>query len=475
MRVRRPIVHPPLTQLEPYFHSIRERAGVAEGYTPAVYFAAEHAGGEDLPHVEGERADAMALPLVTIDPQGAKDLDQALHIEARGDGHRVYYAIADVGAHVAPGGVLDLDTRARGTTVYCPDRRVGLHPPVMSEGFASLLPGQRTKAVLWTLDLDGAGNLVATDIHRAWVCSRRQYSFAELTPSPPAEAAALVSLLKEVGDRRRLVAEKRGAVTLPKPSQEVTVEDGRLYLDFRAAVGIEDDNAQISLLTGEAAARLMLKGGMGILRTMPPATEVALRRLRHQARALHIRWPEEESYAGLLKRLDRADPISAAFFAHATALFRGASWSAFDDADPSLLRPTNLLHGALGVAYSHVTAPLRRLVDRFGTEVCLAVAAGRGVPEWVHEALPEVGAEMARGDHVAKSVDRECIDAVESAVLEPRIGEVFDGVGLDEFTVQLAEPAVLARCGGGVKEGEDQRVRLVSADYAHGPVFKVVG
>lgn len=474
MHLRRPLVHPPLTQVEPYFQAIRDNAGVSVGYSPAVFFAAEHAAGRDLAHVRGERTDETALPLITIDPEGSRDLDQALHVEARGDGHRVFYAIADVGAHVAPGGVLDLDTKARGATVYCPDIRVGLHPPVMAEGFASLLPGQRTKAVLWTLDLDGEGNLVDTDVRRVWAKSRRQYTYTELAASPPTEATNLVTLLHEVGERRRLVAEKRGAVTLPTPTQEVRIDEGKLYLDFRAAIGIEEDNAEISLLTGEAGASLMLAGGMGILRTMPPVQKGALRRLRHQARALHIAWPEDESYASLLRRLDKTSPATSAFFAHATALFRGASWSAFDDADPALPRPSNLLHGALGVAYAHVTAPLRRLVDRFGAEICLAVAAGRNVPEWVHQALPTVGAHMATGDHVAKKVDRECIDAVESAVLAPQIGQVFDGVGLDESTVQIAEPAVLARCGGGVKEGEDQHVRLVRVDYSHGPVFEVV-
>jgi exoribonuclease R len=474
MRLRRPLVNPPLTQVEPYFAAIRDRAQVAEGYAPDVFFEAQHAGGEDRSHVEGGRSDATGLPLVTIDPEGSRDLDQALHIEALDGGHRIYYAIADVGAHVAPGGALDADTRRRGLTVYCPDRRIGLHPPVLSEGYGSLLPGQRTKAVLWILELDDSGDLGRIEVFRTWVRSRRQYSYSELDASPPHEARDLIRFLAEVGEQRRKVAEKRGAVTLPKPSQEVRVQGGRLFLEFRAASAIEEDNAQISLLTGEAGARLMLDGGLGILRTMPPADPRALTRLRRQARALRITWPENESYAAVIKRLDRSAPSTAAFFAHATSLFRGAAWSPFDDADPGLPRPENLVHGALGVPYAHVTAPLRRLADRYATEICLAVAAGRSIPEWVHEALPRIAAEMARGDHVARKVDRECIDAVEAAALEPRVGEIFEGVGLDEYTVQLADPAVLARCGGAVKVGEEQQVRLVSAHYDKGPFFQVV-
>jgi exoribonuclease R len=475
MRIRRPLARPPLTELEPYFRLVRERAEVPEGYPADVYFEAEHSNRDnDRDDVPGERADATDLPLVTIDPEGSLDLDQAIGIERHGDGHRVSYAIADVGAHVTPGGALDVDTHHRGQTIYCPDRRIGLHPPVMSEGYASLLPGQRTKAVLWTIDLDAKGDIAEIDIHRAWVQSRRQYSFAEFASGPPSDASHLVGLLAEVGERRRALARARGAVTLPKPSQEVGLEEGHLVLKFRAAKGVEDDNAQISLLTGEAAARLMLKGGVGILRTMPPADEKALVRLRFQAHALGIDWGDQDTYADVLFRLDLDSPRAAAFLTQATSLFRGAAWVPFDDSNPSLPRPEVTSHGALGVPYAHVTAPLRRLVDRFATEACLAVVGGKPLPGWVRDALPSLGDEMARSDHVSSTVDQACISAVEAAALSGHVGEEFQGVGLDDDTIQLAEPAVVARCGGSVEVGKSQRVRLVSTRYEEGPVFSVL-
>jgi exoribonuclease R len=474
MRVRRKPLRTPLAGLAQVFHRIREAAGVHEGYAPDVSFEAEHGGGaSEPPHVTATRLDRTSLPLVTIDPEGSHDLDQALLIERRGDGHRVYYAIADVAAHVVPEGPLDRDTHTRVETVYCPDRRVGLHPPVMSEGYASLLPGQRTKAALWTIELDAKAEIREIGIARAWVSSRRQYSYEELSRAPGDDARALLGLMREVGDRRRALARERGAVTLPKPEQEFIVEEDGVTLTFRAATPVEDDNAQISLLTGEAAARLMLAGGIGILRTMPPADERSVTRLRHQARALGISWDAAESYADCLAHLDLATPAAAAFLSEATTLFRGARWEPFDDTDPSLPRPASLTHGALGVPYAHVTAPLRRLADRYATEICLAHAGGVSVPAWVRRALSTIGDEMEHGTHIARSVDHDCISAVESAVLAPYVGTDFQGVGLDDRTVQLAEPAVVARCEGGVEAGKDQTVRLVSADLDRGPVFAV--
>ncbi len=248
--------------------------------------------------------------------------------------------------------------------------------------------------------------------------------------------------------------------------------DGKLALEFRAAVGIEDDNAQVSLLTGEAAARIMLEAGVGVLRTMPPAQPKDLERLRRQAMALGIAWPHDKGYADVLASLDVGSPRAAAFLTQATRLFRGAAWEAFDP--PALSVPAQRDHGALARPYAHVTAPLRRLVDRYGTEVCLAHCAGRPVPSWVHEALPGLGAAMMAGVRTGSAVDRACVDAVEAAVLAPHVGETFEAVGLDDRTVQIAEPAVVAGCTGAVKVGEQQHVTLVSAD-AGGAKFATVG
>jgi len=468
MPVRKLVARVPLDTLARQFAAIRARHGVAEEYPDAVVAEAravakaqaDGQGPTELPHVTGQRVDRTDLALVTIDPEGSRDLDQALAISPQDDGWLVHYAIADVAAHVAPGGAIDRDTRTRGETVYCPDKRVGLHPPLMSEGFASLLPGQRTKAALWTIEVARSGEIGAASVERAWVTSRHQYSYDELQSRPPAEAKSLITTMKALGDARRSHVRERGGVTLPKPSQEVVEANGELALEFRAAVGLEDDNAQVSLLTGEAAARMMLAAGVGVLRTMPPAQSQDLERLRNQALALGIAWLDGQGYADVLASLNVGSPKAAAFLTQATRLFRGAAWEPFDV--PTMPVPEQQAHGALARPYAHVTAPLRRLVDRYGTEVCLAHCAGEPVPQWVHDALPGLADAITADVRVGSAVDRECVDVVEAAVLAPHVGETFEAVGLDDRTVQIADPAVVARCTGEVKVGRRQQVRLVS-------------
>ncbi len=471
MPIGRLVARVPLGELVPRFTDIRDEAGVRVDRSDAVL--AEVAPRDKEPgHIVGERVDMTDVPFVTIDPEGSRDLDQAIHMERAGDGWRVRYAIADVAAHVTPLGALDADTWDRVETVYCPDIRVGLHPPAMSEGYASLLPGQRTKAVVWDLAVSKNGALSSTDVGRAWVVSVRQYAYRELAQTPPREAAELVTLMAELGDARRRVLREAGAVSLPKPSQEVERDADGLRLEFRAARGIEDDNAHVSLLTGMAAALLMLDAGVGVLRTMPPASDHAVRRLRRQALALGVDWPRGAKYSDVLDTIDPASATGAAFLTAAVTLFRGAAWEPFH-VDGGLPVPDHITHGALAAPYAHVTAPLRRLVDRYGTEICLAHAAGLPIPSWVTDALPKLGQTMIAGVRRGGRVDRACIDAVEAAVLDSHLGENFAAVGLDEDTIQLAEPAVVARCKGDIPVGKRLQAMLVHADIRDGVKFEV--
>jgi exoribonuclease R len=392
---------------------------------------------------------------VTIDPPGSRDLDQALYIKRRGNGHRVRYAIADVGAFVAHGGPLDAETHRRAVTVYAPDEKAPLHPNVLSEGAASLLPGQWRPAVLWTLDLDGAGELAGTHVARAEVRSAGQHTYADV---PPDVAAPL----REVGERRIALERARGGVRLAVPDQEVVRDGAGWTVRYRVPLPTEDWNAQISLLTGMAAAQLMLRAGVGILRTQPAPGERALARLRRQADALGVPWPDGVSYPELVRSLDPAVPAQAALMHEATGVGGAAGYTVFDGAPPE-----DATHFAVAAPYAHATAPLRRLQDRFVSACCLAACAGTPVPDAVRAALPALPEAMTAGARRAGAVERGVVDLVEAAVLAGREGERFEAIVIDDGLVQLRDPAVRARLHEGSPEpGSQVTVRLERADVA---------
>jgi len=414
--------------------------------------------------------EATDVPFFTLDPPGAMDLDQAMHLGRDGTGYRVRYAIADLPGFVAPGGALDTEARNRGQTIYLPDGRAPLHPPLLSEDAASLLPRQVRPAYVWDLRLDANGEVRDAHVSRVLVRSQDRLDYPGAQRSIDAgHVDERLALLQEVAGKRSELELERGGASLPMPEQEVTDDGaGNFRLTLRPPLPCEDWNAQISLMTGMAAARVMLDGGVGILRTMPAPDPSAVERFRRQTRALGVAWPTGQRYGEYLRGLDHVDAHHLAVIHQAAGLFRGAGYTPFDG-DP----PQAIEHAALAAPYAHVTAPLRRLVDRFGLVICEALCAKRPVPEWVRSALATLPKAMADSDRRAGAVERACTDAVEAAALTGLVGSTLVGSVVDltrksQPVVQLFEPAVLAMAEGSATPGEQVRVIVGSADIATG-------
>lgn len=196
-----------------------------------------------------------------------------------------------------------------------------------------------------------------------------------------------------------------------------------------------------------------------------------MQRLHRTARALGIPWPAEQLYPEFIRSLDPALPAHAAMVDACTRLLRGSGYVAFDGAVPA-----DPEHAALVEEYAHVTAPLRRLGDRYAGEVCVALSAGTEIPEWVLAALPDLPAEMQSSGSRAGRYERAVLDLVEAGVLAERVGEEFDAVVIDvdekddrRGTVLVTDPDVEARvvsASGPLPLGTGVRVRLTTADLA---------
>ena len=522
--------------------ALRAHYEVPTAFPPEALAEAEAAAGawaQDGPArllADGAR-DARDLELVTIDPPGSMDLDQAVLLERLpaqagvGTGaaqepaatYRVHYAIASLATFVTPGGALDAELRRRGETIYAPDAATPLHPEVLSHGAASLLQDAERPACLWTIDLDERGEVVSARVERALVRSRARLSYAQVQAAidgqgalPQEAPADLPELLAEIGRLRLEREAARGGISMTTPEQvievtkaaEATEESGAASpaadpdsaespgpagyrLAYRVPVPAEQYNAQISLLTGMCAARIMVECGVGILRTLPPARPEDYARLRRVAAALGIDWPAAQSYPELVRGLDHAIPAHAAFLEQAMSLFRGSGYLAFGvggvgvPADDEAADSEEAVHSAIAARYAHVTAPLRRLVDRYGEEVCIAACAQAPVPEWVLQALPDLPGVMEQTGKRARAIGRGALTALEALVLRGHEGEVFDGVITSERDgrgeLALAEPAVVTeiRAGkkatdGGLPVGERVQVRLLSADPASGIRFQLL-
>jgi exoribonuclease R len=449
--------------------AITDGLGLTRSFPPAV--EAEAARAVRAPVLPA--ADCTDVPFLTIDPPGSTDLDQALFIEEHGSGYHVLYAIADVPAFVAPGGQIDIEARRRGQTIYAPDGRIPLHPTSISEDAASLLPDRVRGAFVWDFTLDRTATVTSAAVARARIRSRRQLTYAQaqarIDGGGDDVVGSTLRLLKTVGLGRIALERHRGGASLRIPNVQVEENDGGYQLVRRSPLPVEDWNAQISLMTGMAAAELMLAAKVGILRTLPQPEEQTILEFRQQTAALDQPWPSDMEYGEYLRSLDVENPQDLAIMHAAGSLFRGAGYTAFDGSVPDDGR-----QAAVAAHYAHVTAPLRRLVDRFALVACEAISAGQPVPQWVRDALPTLPAVMAASDQTAGALDRAALDTVEAAALSSRVGDIFDATvisaGNGRGQIQLPDPAVTASCTGTVEPGTRIRARLVEATIATGAI-----
>ena len=451
---------PSAGQLAERFAGLRAELGLAAAFSADVEADARSV----VAHQVLPDLDSTGIPFITIDPAGATDLDQALHLERAGEGYRLWYAIADVPGFVAPGGAIDSEARRRGQTMYAPDGRIPLHPTVISEDAASLLPGEVRSAFVWDFALDAEANVTSASVARSRIRSIRQCDYAEVQAELDSGTAGdALQLLREVGGKRMLLERARGGASLNRADQEVTEVDHVYRIERRRSLPIEGWNAQISLMTGMVAARIMIDGGVGVLRTMPAPNAAAIDRFRLQTVALGWPWAPGLAYGEYLRTLDSDDPHQLAIIHAAGSLFRGAGYTVFDGTAPAAT-----IQAAVGASYAHTTAPLRRLVDRFVLVTCEALVAGHPVPSWVRDALPSLPGIMSASDGVASRLDRGSIDAVEAAVLRGRVGEVFDATVISARqgggVIQLVDPAVAAECTGQLEAGSRVQATLVTAD-----------
>ncbi len=461
-------------------HQLQKELGLPDHFPAAVLEQAESLRATP-PDFSGH-VDRTSLAFITIDPASSMDLDQALHIARDGDGYVVHYAIADVGAWVEPDSPIAVEAWKRGQTMYAPGAKVSLHPPALSEDAASLLADGRSRpAMLWTHTLDATGVVVTSTLERAMVLNRAKLSYddvaAELASASPRETSVL---LREVGKLRIAIETERGGINLNLPDQEIVPANGTWELQFRTQMDVEEWNAQISLMTGIAAAHMMMAGGVGILRTLPPAEDSAIAKLRRVAKTLGVDWQKDVAYPDFIRALDPTRPRELAVIVKCTALFRGAGYRAFHGGLPQ----GDLQHAAVASVYAHATAPLRRLVDRFVLETCHSLSVGEPVPDWVITAFDDgLPAVMQETGQRASAYQRGVINLAEALVLVNRVGEVFEAVVIDvnprtgSGTFQIMDLAIEARISdtdpGCV--GRHMSVRLDSVDLMKGNVTFSVG
>lgn len=327
--------------------------------------------------------DRCDLPFVTIDNDDSKDLDQALCLERRGEGYRVYYALADAAHFVRPGSALLEEALERGTSYYLPSLCVPMLPPILSEDLVSLNADVERRALLFVLDLDAEGRSTGTALERARIRSRAKLSYPGVQDYHDAREGHALSgqdftesldLLRVVGELRIGLSRERGVVEYNRNEVSVSLDPSgkRFEVGVRGRNGVERWNEQISLLCNMEGAQLLEEGSaleyvQAVFRVHPAPLHRRLGELDgiigsivdHRGLSEAWRWKRgDEELADYLKRLDSLDP-EPRVLATIRRQIRYANRASTFQAELGR-------HHALGVdGYARFSAPMREVIGIF--------------------------------------------------------------------------------------------------------------
>lgn len=425
-------------------------AGLAAAL-PQEVVAADRVDREDLRHVD----------FATIDPETARDFDDAVAIEKLPHGGtRLWVAVADVSHYVREGSPVDAEARRRGVSIYLPNRAIPMLPEPLSAHICSLVPNEDRLAMVVKLDFDRHAHLVARDFCAAVIHSHARLDY-------PGVAAALAGdtrgkrkkyepllpalrAMQALAKQLRAHRQARGALDLdlPEPVIELDHDDPRLVRAIRKSRRDPGERHAYSMIeefmlaANEAVAgSFHERGEETVWRIHDAPDRTRLEEFAVLAEHYGIPFDVEEARTpkGLHRILDKLKghpaekPLSF-------QLLRSLKQATYD--------VVNLGHFGLASAdYLHFTSPIRRYPDLMVHRLLKARLAGQGKPAggWgrsgtptpEREALQRMAAEASFSERTAMEVEREVVDLYRAFFLRDRIGDVFDGVisGVTSFGV----------------------------------------
>lgn len=456
-------------------------AQIQEVHSDAAIAEAERFGTEVPEELLAGREDLTHLPLPTIDPRDARDHDDAVWVERTDDGgYRAVIAIADVSSYVRPGSALDDEARARGCSIYLPERAIPMLPRALSSSLCSLLPGVTRLCLAVDARLDAAGNVKSFKVLRGFMRSQAKLSYEDVAVTlgfldDEPESAAATALrpgleiayeLSRVLRGRRM---ERGALDFELPEPKITLEEGLPVAVTKRSQnpGIKKAYSlieELMLLANEVVAGWLVERNLpSLFRVHLPPDETKLQKLSVMCAELGVEFDVEhtkdpKALAGLLKTFAK-HPLSAVLN---SLLLRSMKQATYD--------VQNLGHfGLASKAYLHFTSPIRRYPDVWVHRTVHALVLGQR-PERDANVLGEAAVMSSQNERKAMEVERGIVDLYRAYYMKDHLGERFVGrvsavVGSGVF-VALDEPflEVLVRVedlGGLDYEVDDSGLRVV--------------
>lgn len=388
------------------------------------------------------RRDLRSVPLPTIDPKDARDHDDAVWVDKRGDGYRAYVAIADVAEYVTEGSALDAEARARGCTIYLPDRAIPMLPSALAADLCSLLPDRERLCLCVIADLDRAGQVESFELVEGVMRSAAMLTY---------DGVALSLGFTEEGQRsRQAEAMKPGLRVLDELSRKLRkrrLNNGALDLDLPEAHVILDEETgspedvvrrakdpgvkrayqmieELMLLANELVAEwLSSKKSLAVYRVHATPDPEKLERLARVAKRFGLEVDPNDLLEpkGLGSWLRRIEQHPKKHVLEMLTL-RSLKQAVYDI--------VNVGHfGLASDAYLHFTSPIRRYPDLVVHRLVKGLLRGgrpSNAPEAV-ERIREAATQASQRERASMEVEREVVDLYRALLMQSHVGEILQG------------------------------------------------
>ena len=402
--------------------------------------AVEKAASALVPEVAEQdkqgRVDLRDLPLVTIDGADSRDFDDAVFCERKPKGWRLLVCIADVSHYVTPGSALDQEARARGNSVYFPDRVIPMLPEVLSNGLCSINPEVDRLCMACELYIDTTGAVKRSKFFTAMMRSHARLIYDDV-------AALLDGDAKQRKRYKDLVPHLEELYNLFKALQSQRAERGAIDFDttdtriqfneqkrVERIVPVERNDAhrlieECMLAANVAAAKWLLrKKQPALYRIHEGPAEEKLTDLREFLGELGLslpggKKPSAGDYAKLLTQIaERPDRHLIQ-----TVLLRSLSQAVYSSA--------NVGHFGLSYpAYTHFTSPIRRYPDLIVHRALKHIIDGGHADDFDYNTaeLQGLGEHCSSTERKADEATRDALDWLKCEYMQDKVGETFNGI-----------------------------------------------